>query len=325
MDNNIIISVIMTSYNSDEKFLNEAIMSVLNQTYTDFEFIIIDDGSTNKILDKVINEIRSDKIKVIKQDNQGLCNARNTGINLASGRYIAFLDDDDIWYDTKLQESIDFFEKIKKNDKNIGLIFTQSTIIDELGKEYGVYGYKVRGNIFEKILGKNIIGPPSSVLIDKKVIENVGGFNPNYLYAEDLELWYRVTKKYNVYSLDKPLIKYRYRNNSLSKNYRKMALYTEKALITTIKRENIVENKSEVFSKYYIDYAYLFFSNSDSKMYKEYFKKAINENVRNIINFKLVFGYLFSLFGDNIMIRFNNRRRKDYIVPPSYLKVYDYS
>lgn len=319
------ISVIMTSYNSNEKFLNEAIMSVLNQTYKHFEFIIIDDGSTNKVLDKVVNEIKSDKIKVVKQENKGLCNARNTGISLSSGQYIAFLDDDDVWYNTKLQESIDFFEEIKRNDENIGVVFTQSTIIDELGKEYGVFGYKVKGNIFEKILGKNIIGPPSSVLIDRKVLEDVGGFNSKYIYAEDLELWYRVTKKYNVYSINKPLIKYRYRTNSLSKNYRKMALYTEEALLTTINREDIRENKSEILSKYYIDYAYLFFSNSDSKMYKEYYKKSIKSNFKNIMNSKLLFGYIFSLFGDNIMKLFNNRRRKNNIVPPSYLKVYDYS
>ena len=323
-----LVSVIMTSYNSNYKFLNKAIKSVLNQTYNNFEFIIVDDGSTNDSLENVIreliNEKNFDKINIIKQDNQGLCNARNMGIKNSKGKYIAFIDDDDIWKENKLEVCYRYFEENRLKDDKLGMIFSQSEIIDENDFVYGIYGFIVKGNIYNKILGKNIIGPPSSVMIDRNVFIDIGNFDPSYIYAEDIELWYRITEKYNVYSLDIPLIKYRYRVNSLSKNYIKMAYYTEKAIKDTLKKVNDKTiNKNNILTKYYLDFAYLFFSNNDSKMFKKYYLNCIKTNKRNIINLKLLFGFIISSGGNKVMEIFNKIRRKD-IIPPSYLKVYNY-
>lgn len=322
---NDLISVIMTSYNSNEKFLKKAIESVLNQTYSNFELIIVDDGSSNNALNNVISQMNviDYRVKIIKQDNRGLCNARNTGIINSKGKYIAFIDDDDIWKKQKLELCYSYFKKIREVDSRVGMVFSHCEIIDENDKKYGIYGFIVKGNIYSKILGKNIIGPPSSVMISKDVLSDVGMFNSEYIYGEDVELWYRVTEFYNVYSINKPLIQYRYRTNSLSKNYEKMAYYTEKAIKNALDRncDNLL-NKSKILSKYYLDFAYLFFSNSNSKMFKKYYYKSISVNKINLINIKLLFGFIISLGGDSVMVKVNNFRRKD-TIPPAYLKVYN--
>jgi glycosyltransferase involved in cell wall biosynthesis len=315
----------MTVYNSNEKFLRDAINSVFNQTYKNFEFIIVNDGSNNGIMDFVLNEFKNSSLKIVNQKNSGLCNARNRGIKEAKGKYIAFIDDDDVWIDSKLQECLNYFLEVKKKDSNLGMIFSQSKIIDENDKEYGIFGYKVSGDIYEQILGKNIIGPPSSVFIEKYVFDKVGIFDNKYVYAEDIELWYRLTKEFHVYSIDKPLIKYRYRINSLSKNYRKMGLFTEMALIKALDNDLELENKNKILSKYYIDFAYLYFSNNDIGYFRKYYFNSIKFNFKLIFNIKLTIGIFLSLLGEKKLKKFNELRRSNDVIPPSYLKIYDYT
>lgn len=323
-----LISVIMTTYNSSREFLEQAIKSVLNQTYNNFEFIIVDDGSTNDSVEYVLNKFidykNYNKIKVIKQSNSGLCGARNTGIINSNGKYIAFIDDDDIWNNNKLEICYEYFKVNNIKDNKIGIVFSQCEIIDEDNNIHGTYGFVVKGNIYRKILGKNIIGPPSSVMLDKKVLQDVGMFNSDYIYAEDIELWYRITEKYNVYSIDIPLIQYRYRKNSMSKNYKKMSEYTEMAILSALDRsKDQYLNRKKILTKYYLDFAYLFFSNNNSNMFKKYYFKCIKVDKKNIINIKLLFGILFSSFGDGLMKKINRLRRREDI-PPSYLKVYNF-
>ena len=322
-----LVSVIMTSYNSDEKFLKQSIQSVLCQKYENYEFIIVDDGSTNNILQKVLRSVDiNNKIKVIYQENKGLCSARNTGICNSRGKFISFIDDDDIWYENKLSDTVIYFNKVQKDDCKLGMVFTQSEIIDEDNNKYGVYGFDAKGDIFHKLLGKNIVGPPSSVLIEKEKLESVGLFNEEFIYAEDIELWYRFAKKYNIYSLDKPLIQYRYRKNSLSKNYKKMGEYTEKALYLILKNCNLSKsNKSEILTKYYTDFACLFFSNNDIKEFRKYFYKYIKYNNRKVPNIRLSCGFILSLFGIKFIRLFNKIRKNKEIVPVGYLNICDYN
>lgn len=325
-----LVSVIMTSYNSNEKFLRQAIESVLNQNYENFEFIIVDDGSTNSVLKKVLDELRGiNKIKIIYQKNKGLCNARNTGIKNSKGKLISFIDDDDIWYENKLKETVDYFNLIKEKDFKISMVFTQAEIIDESNKKYGIYGFNVKGNIFRDLLGKNIIGPPSSVLIEKDKLCEVGLFNESFIYAEDIELWYRLSKKYNIYSLNKPLIQYRYRKNSLSKNYEKMAQYTEKALQMALKDGNLTKKEeNKILSKYYKDFACLFFSNNNIEYFKKYlFKyiKYIRIYTINVIDIKLIFGFLSTLLGKRFIKWINIKKMRNNTIPSAYLNICDYN
>lgn len=313
-----LVSVILTSYNSNEKFIVEAIQSVFNQTYKNIEFILIDDGSTNNTINKISQYIDFSKIKLIKQKNLGLCGARNTGIKNSNGKYVAFIDDDDIWLEDKIEKCVKCFYDYDKKYDNLGLVFSQSKIIDENDEEKGVYGFIVRGNIYKKILGKNIIGPPSSVVIKKDVLYDIGLFNNKFIYAEDIELWYRLTQKYSVVSINEPLIKYRYRAESLSKNFRQMGVYTEKALITNINKNITEKEKRKILAKYYYDYANLYFSASDKEFYIKYLRKANYYDDSRLISFKHLFGRIVCLFGENTMKKFNKIRRFKQQIPPSY-------
>lgn len=321
---NKLVSTIITSYNSDEKFLIEAIKSVLNQTYNNIEIIIVDDGSTNGVCKKVSSSFK-DKVKYIHQENQGLACARNTGILNSTGYYVCFLDDDDIWVSGKVERQVNKFNEIEKFDNNIGMTFTYSNVIDEEGKLLGKCGFKVKGNIYPKILRGNIIGAPSSVMIKKQVLNDVGVFNPDFRYAEDIELWYRVTKKFTVYSTNEFLINYRWRNNSLSKNLEKMDYYSEKALVSALDLEKgntlVYDYRKQILSDYYRNMAYTYFSGNNAKMYKKTFYKLLKINLRSIFNKKLIFGYLISIFGESSLKTINRLRKREQRLPKQLTEI----
>ena len=322
-----LVSVIITTYNSNEVFLKNAIESVLGQTYENIEVIIIDDGSTNNISKEICEKYKY-KIQYYYQENKGLAGARNTGIIKSKGKYIAFLDDDDIWIEEKISKQIDRIKEVERRDSNVGLTFTYSIVIDEYDNYISKYGYKVEGYIFEKILGRNIIGAPSSVLIKRNVLEDVGLFNEEFRYAEDIELWYRITKRYSVYSTNDYLIKYRFRENSLSKNIEKMYYYTEAALLKIMQSEknniNIQNKRREIYDRFYLNTAYSFFSANNKVMYDKIFKILIKNNIRNIFNKKLVLGYVISIFGNGFLNELNKIRKKNKI-PKAMMSIQDFT
>lgn len=311
-----LVSIIVTSYNSIESYLKEAINSVITQTYKNFELIVVDDGSTNGVCKEVCREIVDPRLAYIRQENKGLPAARNFGVAKSRGEYICFLDDDDRWKNNKIEVVLSRFREYNTNNKT-GLIFSDCNVINEAGEKIGLFGYKVHGDIYEKILGKNIIGPPSSVMIKRFVFNEMGGFNEEYRYAEDIELWYRITRKYDVESINIPLIDYRYRKDSLSKNYREMGRYCEKALDSALANsERVIGSQAQkhIRSKFYKDFAYLFFSNNDPKMYRSYYLKAMSCKIDDLFDLKLQFGLFISFLGRNGMARFNRIRNKNKII-----------
>lgn len=315
---NKLVTTIITSYNSNERFLIKTINSVINQTYSNIEIIVVDDGSTNGICKKVCYLFK-DKVNYIYQENKGLASARNTGIYNSNGYYICFLDDDDEWLTTKVEKQINRFEEVEQFDKNIGLTFTYSYVIDENDMLLSKCGFKVQGYIYEKILRGNIIGAPSSVMIKKQVLNEVGVFNSEFRYAEDIELWYRITKKYTVYTTNEFLINYRWRKNSLSKNLEKMDYYSEKALISILNEEknnvDIQKYKDLILSDYYENMAYTYFSGNNARMYLNTVHKLIKIDKRYIFNIKVVFGYFVSLLGNSGISSINKLRKRDTRIP----------
>src|SRR4028119_2409178 len=121
------VSVIIPAYNA-MAYLPETLESVLNQTFTDFEVLIINDGSSDGIVEWA-SEIKDSRVKLISQENQGLSGARNTGIWSSQGEYLAFLDADDIWEPTKLEKQVQCLEE----DNNIGLVSSWVSSINESG------------------------------------------------------------------------------------------------------------------------------------------------------------------------------------------------
>jgi len=207
MKNKLIFSIIIPLYNK-EKYISRAIYSALNQSFKNFEIIIVNDGSTDNSL-HVVKKIKDPRIKIINQKNLGASNARNTGIKKAGGEYIAFLDADDEYMSCFLEN---IYKLIKKYKKYCFFATAYKKVATKFDVEY-YYGKKkiyVLENFLAKIAktGKFFIHI-SSVVVKKNVFTDVGYFfsrsNKSYCGAtifEDIDLWIRVSCKYNLVFLN---------------------------------------------------------------------------------------------------------------------------
>lgn len=205
------VSIIMPTYNSGS-YISESINSVIHQTISEWELIIIDDNSTDSTINIIEKfTIIDNRIKLIKLDtNRGAANARNIGIQNAKSRYIAFLDSDDIWHFEKLEKQLAFMEKndVKISCTNYGKIDNDGIITKRIIKN--------RGNIDYKALLKN---PPgnSSVMYDSLFVGIVQ--IPNIRKRNDYVMWLQIIKiTKSIYTIDEVLMYHRVRKGSLSKN-----------------------------------------------------------------------------------------------------------
>ena len=192
MNNKIIVSVVLPTYNR-AYLLSGAISSVLNQTFQDFELIIVDDGSTDNTKEVVENFQKKDnRIKYIRnEENLGIQKTLNKGIGMSEGKYIARIDDDDEWIDNnKLKNQVDFLEL---NQDHV-LVGTGAVVVDENNKEIFRYLCPKEDNIIRKsILSKNCFLHPS-VVFKKESFLAVGGYDESsdVRHIEDYDLWFKL-------------------------------------------------------------------------------------------------------------------------------------
>jgi len=206
-------SIIIPAYNAI-KYLPETLESVLKQSFTDFEVLIIDDGSHDNIVEWS-TEIKDPRVKLFSQKNQGVSAARNLGIKNATGEYIAFLDADDLWESTKLEKQLQYFHK----NPYPGLVHTEMVLIDEESKSLGrKFTSNVEGNALKELLEQNTI-VTSSVIVRRSCLETVGNFDKNLTSSEDWELWVRIASVYPIALIKEPLVFYRQHPNNTTKNW----------------------------------------------------------------------------------------------------------
>ena len=208
-----IVSIITPLFNS-ATFIEETIESVISQTYNDWEMIIIDDCSNDGSLELVKDIAKDDlRIRLISlKNNLGPSNARNEGIKQACGRYIAFLDSDDLWHKDKLEKQIKFMQK-----NEYAFTFTGYEKIDEKGKKIGnILPFK--GQVtYHDLLKSNHIGCLTA-MIDLKIL-GYKMYMPDIKKRQDQSLWLEILKKIDkAYCLNKVLGKYRIRKDSISIN-----------------------------------------------------------------------------------------------------------
>lgn len=207
-----LISIITPVYNS-ERFISDTIDSILNQSYNNWEMIIVDDCSKDKSENIIRRYVNSDsRIKYIKlTKNSGAAVARNTAIEKSKGRYIAFLDSDDLWKETKLEKQLSF---MKEND--IGFSFTSYELINEDGSKVNKT-IKAPLKIDYNTLLKNTIIGCLTVMIDR---EKIGEFNMPLIRArQDLATWLSILRKGNTaYGIQESLSEYRIVEGSISSN-----------------------------------------------------------------------------------------------------------
>lgn len=214
------VSIITPVYNS-EKFIRETIVSVLNQTYDNWEMILIDDCSTDNS-ESIIKEYtnKDNRFRYIKlKENSGVANARNIGIGEAKGRFIAFLDSDDVWYKNKLETQVNYMI-----NNNISFCFSAYEVIDENSK---IINQKITPSkqiiSYEDILKQNVIGC-LTVIIDKNSITDL---EMPKIRHEDFATWIKILKSgQKAYCIDEVLASYRKTQKSLSGNKIKSALWT---------------------------------------------------------------------------------------------------
>lgn len=258
-----LVSVIIPLYNT-ENYISETVNSVLNQTYSNFELIIINDGSTDKSLELVTEFAKKDnRIKIINQVNSGVASARNIGIKHCNGDYLFFLDSDDLWLPKNIELRIEY---IKKNNAEwifgaIDLIGEKSELLNNqiLGKD---------GTILNDLLSwnGNVITTPSTVTLKKKCIEKTL-FDENLSTAADQDFAIQLASNYKGMYFPTPTIRYRVLKNSMSRNISLMESDHLK-VFNKAKKNRLFKNfwfKQKCFSNLYWILAGSWWKNGKSK------------------------------------------------------------
>ena len=219
-----LVSVIMPAYNH-ELYVEEALQSVINQTYKNIEFIIINDGSTDRtseVIEKFIKIHQNENIQFVNKNNEGVCKTMNMGLAMATGDYIAFLASDDKWIENKIEAQIAFME----NNKNIGLVcsdayftkFNIDTTIKWSNYKEGMDQYFKKGiqncNMHEVLLARPLLCAVT-VMLRCEIFNEVEYFDEQ-LPGEDTDMWLRVARKYPIGYIDQPLVYYRMHSTNFS-------------------------------------------------------------------------------------------------------------
>ena len=205
------ISVIVPAYNA-EKTILETITSVLNQTFSDFELIVINDGSTDKTLER-LNTLEDSRLKIFSYENGGESVARNRGISQATGDFIAFIDADDLWTPDKLELQLAALQQ----HPEAGVAYSWAYYMDEDGEslqaEPPIF---VQGNVQVELLVKDFIVSGSNCMVRREAIKSVGEFDPSLPCAADWDYWLRLAARWPFVVVPKHQILYRISSNSAS-------------------------------------------------------------------------------------------------------------
>ena len=245
------ISVIIPVYNG-EGTIKETIESVLNQTFSDLEIIIINDGSTDSTLE-ILSTIDDSRIKVFSYPNAGPSASRNRGIDNSQGEYISFIDADDLWTPDKLESQL---QALKSNPQAV-VAYSWTDYIDERSQflRKGLHP-KFKGNVYEELLKGNFLENGSNPLIQKDAFREVGNFDESLkcIGVEDWDMYLRLAAEYQFICIPSPQILYRVSSNSTSTKIDKM----EKAGLYVIQKNfaqappSFQHHKKETLTNIYI-------------------------------------------------------------------------
>ncbi len=206
-----LVSVLMPVFNS-RNFIEQAVNSILKQTYHNFEFIIINDASTDGT-QEFLRQLKDRRIKLFfNSKHKGVTNSLNIALTKASGKYIARMDADDISYPTRLQEQVEFLSQ----HPNIGLVGSWARQINNLHQIVNEIKYPVDFKSIEQTLSYKNPFLHSSVMFKRELYIKYGGYDPKLDGAEDYDLWLRYIKHAQMLNLPKILIEYRTSTHSVS-------------------------------------------------------------------------------------------------------------
>lgn len=204
------VSVVIPAYNA-ERYIAAAVESAAAQTVKPREIIVIDDGSTDRTA--AIVALYSDRVQYVAQENRGVAAARNHGIERSAGRYVAFLDADDLWMPEKLERQADAMAK-----SGLRASFTAHLVVDDEMKPLFENHNPGEGTLHDLLTIGNVVGSPSSVVCERAVFREVGGFDGALSLCADWEMWIRIATATAFAPIDAPLIQYRLHDDNMSRN-----------------------------------------------------------------------------------------------------------
>jgi glycosyltransferase involved in cell wall biosynthesis len=242
------ISVVMPVYNS-AAYLEAAIDSILNQSFGDFEFIIIDDGSEDDSY-RIIQRYKDSRIHLFQNEvNKGIAFCLNFGINYSCGEFIARMDSDDICEPNRFEEQLKFMQDYP----HISLCGTRTKIIDQDGQVFSIRDTKIGDQQIRiaLFLGETSISHPTAMIRREFLLFNHLYYNPDCLYAEDYELWCRISTLTALENLSTPLVRYRVHEKSASVLFSKIQrLSARVALSAYMRRIGVPYTPEELYLHY---------------------------------------------------------------------------
>ncbi|MBI4774999.1 MAG: glycosyltransferase family 2 protein [Deltaproteobacteria bacterium] len=286
-----LVSVIIPTYNRSKTILR-AINSVLNQTYQAFELFIIDDGSNDKTAE-IVTSLKDHRLKYIRlSKNSGASTARNVGIDLAEGNYIAFLDSDDEWFPTKLSKQLSNFDRC---DPTIGVMYTAFYYPRTYTKGLRYFVAELSGDISSSILYENPAIHPTSVMIKRECFQSATRFDQTLPACEDWDLWIQLSQKCYFGRIKEPLYLIHKDTNRISTSYLRCALGYRLLLQ---KHYNLISQNTKYLAHHH-------FLIGRSLLYGGRFREARKEFVKSMTlwprHFPPFLYLAFSFFGRNYL------------------------
>ncbi len=331
MPNNPLVSILMPAYNA-EKYIAEAIQSILNQTFTDFELVIVNDGSTDST-EQIIKSFKDERIRYYYQTNKGVATALNYGLKYCRGKFVRRHDADDISTPGALKEQIEFI----LNHKDVALISSRQVYMTENGKKCKKYGLPndnfFKGKEYREINLDDFTYKSSSpivhgsALFDKDLVYKLGNYRPEFITSEDNDLWTRILEHKKIIVLNAKHYFQRLHGSSATKKHNNtLKFYRQKVKDFALERQktgtdplmrgetmpkpppnenikNNVENKlakkHKLFRNDILDYQYLIFVDAkDWKLVFNSIKISLRDGWKLKCTWKAV---LFPLLGEKIV------------------------
>jgi len=286
-----LVSIIIPAYNKAELTV-KAVKSVLDQTYSNVELIVVDDGSTDNTKEKMFKF--GNQIQYIHKDNGGCCSARNKGIELAKGDYFAFLDCDDTYEPDKIKMCVQFLQ----NNKEYGAVHTAANFIDEKGNTLRIYSHlrsQKTGWISNVLILKNYICNSTPVM-RRECINKVGNFDESIFTPADWDLMIRISEKYRVGYIDEPLTRYLVSGNYVFEHLG-MSLKEElQVLKKTFSRSNRYNSwlRRCAISDLHLRYAQAYILKNDTIKIREEFINSIKGCFLNYQTWGMLIYFIFA-------------------------------
>ncbi len=282
------VSIIIPTYNR-RQLIARSIESVLNQTYRDFELIVVDDGSTDGT-SEVVAGFNDQRIRYIRHEkNRGEAAARNTGIKAARCDYIAYQDSDDEWLPEKLARQMELLEEASPQ---VGVVYTGFWKAENQRRTYIPFSWvnQKNGNIHKELLKGNFIGSPVA-LIKKECFDKVGLFDERLRNLVDWEMWLRISKQYHFRCVDEPLAIAHYDSDNVSDN---PASLIDALKLVLEKNRDEFEKEKKFLARHWINIGNLLVAKGETKRGRQYIVDALR---LHLFSLRLVSAASLAFFG----------------------------